>query len=295
MIFEHRPVLVKECLSFLQPKSRGIYVDCTLGLGGHSEKILEVCGEGAKVVGIELDKEAIEVAESRLNKFGSSLKIIRGSFADLGEILNSIRIEYVDGILLDLGVSSFQLENSKRGFSFLNDGPLDMRMDRREVRTAATLVGGLGERELARIFRDFGEERLAKRIARAIVKVRERGNGFERTLELAELVGCIYGRRKYGIHPATRVFQALRIAVNDELNNLKKILGIFDKYLRQGGRIVVISFHSLEDRIVKHALLGKAKEGRIKILTKKPITPSENEMLENPRSRSAKLRVAEML
>lgn len=294
MIYRHKPVLLKESLELLKPKPNGIYVDCTLGLGGHTLGIFETVGHSVRVVGIDWDEEAIDHAIERLKEFGSSLKIVKDSFANLEDILDGLNIKAVDGILLDLGVSSLQLQNEKRGFSFSRDGPLDMRMSKEASDSAEKLINGLGERGLAELFRNFGEERWAKRIARIIALERGRKKRFTRTLELAELIKKII-RSRAKIHPATKVFQALRIAVNDELCNLKKIMSSFDKCLQRNGRIVVISYHSLEDRIVKNAFKEKAGSGIVKILTKKPLRPTQVEVTENPRARSAKLRSAEKI
>jgi 16S rRNA (cytosine1402-N4)-methyltransferase len=260
-------------------------VDGTLGLGGHAEAIQKA---GGRVVGIEWDDDAAARAAERL---GPSATVVRGSYAELPAILDNLRLAVVDGILLDLGVSSMQLDTASRGFSFRRDGPLDMRMSPRTPGTAADLLRKVGERELERILRDYGEEPKARKIAAAIVRARgERGRDIlETTRALGEFVERLVGRHGRA-HPATRVFQALRIAVNDELENLKKFLEVFDRYLGAGARCCVISFHSLEDRLVKRAF--KAKE-TVTVVTKKPVRPAREEVLENPRARSAKLRCVE--
>jgi len=293
----HRPVLLKEVLDHLQPGRGGVFVDGTLGLGGHAEAILEAGAGRVRLIGFEWDDEAAARAEARLAPFGPAVTVVRGSYADLGPALDKLGVRAVDGLLLDLGVSSLQFDDASRGFSFSKDGPLDMRMSRRAGPTAAALLSTLGERELEPIFRRYGEEPRARAIARALGRLkgarspRERGP-LESTRALATLVARY--ARGGRIHPATRVFQALRIAVNDELGNLQRALGIADKYLAApGGRIAVISFHSLEDRIVKHAFRDGAKEGRWRLVTRKPVRPGPDEVRENPRSRSAKLRVAE--
>jgi 16S rRNA (cytosine1402-N4)-methyltransferase len=260
-------------------------VDGTLGLGGHSEAILK---SGARVIGVEWDPDAAARAEARL---GPSVTVVRDSYARMPAILENLGLHVVDGFLLDLGVSSLQLDTASRGFSLQRDGPLEMRMSPSLPRTAADLLRSLGERELEGVLRQYGEEPQARRIARAIVRRRgETGSDIlESTRALAGFVERLIGRHSR-IHPATRVFQALRILVNDELENLKKFLDGFDKYLGTGGRCCVISFHSLEDRLVKRAYLAKAG---MRIVTRKPIRPTREEAAVNPRARSAKLRCIE--
>ena len=274
-------------IDLLRPRPGGLYVDATLGLGGHAEEIVKT---GARVIGVEWDDDSAARAAERL---GPSVEVVRDSYANLPSILESRNVPVVDGILLDLGVSSPQFDTASRGFSFLREGPLDMRMSPRIQRTAADLLRTSGERELERIFREFGEEPRARRIAAAVVEARgNRGSDIlGSTRVLAEFVERLVGRHTR-IHPATRVFQALRIAVNDELGNLKKFLGEFDKYLGGGARCCVISFHSLEDRLVKWSFREKAKEG-LRIVTKKPVRPTRDEVLQNPRARSGKLRCIE--
>ncbi len=272
-------------IELLRPRPGGVYVDATLGLGGHAEALARA---GGRVVGIEWDDEAASRAEERL---GPSAAVVRDSYANLASILENLELPVVDGFVLDLGVSSLQLDTASRGFSLMRDGPLDMRMSPRIRETAADLLRSRGVENLEEILREYGGERHARRIARAIVEARGRG-GLPRTT--GELAGLVEKRVKRSgrIHPATRTFQALRIAVNDELGNLKKFLDTFDKYLGKGGRCCVISFHSLEDRMVKRAFRGR--EG-LRVLTKKPVRPSRDEVLENPRARSAKLRCIEKL
>ncbi len=281
----HQPVLCREVIGLLRPKPGGVYVDATLGLGGHSEAILQC---GGRVVGIEWDGDAADLAAARL---GPAVTVVRDSYANLPSIFDTLGLSVVDGVLLDLGVSSLQLDTGSRGFSFRQEAPLDMRMSKSTGGTAADLLRGLGERELEQILREYGEEPRARKIAAAIVRTRGKPGGdiLGTTRALAEFVERLVGRHGRA-HPATRVFQALRIAVNDELENLKKFLGVFDRYLRGGGRCCVISFHSLEDRLVKRAFL--AKEGMTRV-TKKPVRPARAEVLENPRARSAKLRCIE--
>lgn len=263
-------------------------MDATLGLGGHAEQILKC---GGRVLGVEWDDEAAARAAERL---GPSVEIVRDSYANLESILESRNLAVVDGFLLDLGVSSLHVDTASRGFSFQREGPLDMRMSPRIRRTAADLLTDVGEGELERILREYGEEPRARKIAAAIVRTRGKPGSdiLGSTRALAEFIARLIGRHGR-THPATRVFQALRIAVNDELENLKKFLGLFDKYLGNGGRCCVIAFHSLEDRRVKRSFLEKAKSGGLRIVTKKPVRPSREEVLRNPRARSAKLRCIE--
>ena len=299
----HKPVLLTESLHFLNPHADSLMVDATLGLGGHSEAIL-MTFEKIKIIGIDQDIEAIELARKRLEKFGSRIEIVQSNFSDIRQVLDDKK---VDGVLADLGVSSLQLDSESRGFSFRFDTALDMRMDAgANTETAAELLETLSEFEIARIIYEYGEERYSRRIARRIVEKRESGEPVKTT---AELVGLIQKSVKRGkndkIHPATRTFQALRIAVNRELEILEKFIRDAIDVLKKDGRFVVITFHSLEDRIVKQTLqklagkcfcpprmpqcvCGAVKE--IEILTRKPIVPGEIEIEENPRSRSAKLR-----
>lgn len=265
-------------------------MDGTLGLGGHAEAIVQA---GGRVLGLEWDPDAADRAAARL---GTSVDIVRDSYANLASILESRGMPEVDGLLLDLGVSSLQLDTASRGFSFSKEGPLDMRMSPRIPGTARDLLRTIGERELEQILREYGEEPRARKIAAAIVRGRGETGGdiLESTRALGEFVERLVGRHGR-THPATRVFQALRIAVNGELDNLKKFLEIFDRYLGSGARCAVISFHSLEDRLVKRAFKEKAAGGGLRIVTKKPVRAERAEVLENPRSRSAKLRVIEKL
>ncbi|MBI2900653.1 MAG: 16S rRNA (cytosine(1402)-N(4))-methyltransferase RsmH [Planctomycetes bacterium] len=287
MTAEHRPVLLEEAVGFLAPRPGGTYVDGTIGLGGHAERILELTEGRVRLFGIDRDEAALERARERLSRFGDAVTLARADFADLDRVLEG---RVVDGILLDLGVSSLQLDDPSRGFSFRFDAPLDMRMSRTQSRTAADVLRESTEEQLEEIFRTCGEEPRARRIARGIG--RTRGKGLETTRALAEFVERLVGRSGR-IHPATRVFQALRIAVNGELESLKRFLGRFDKYLGSGGRAAIVSFHSLEDRLVKRAFQAGAREGRFRALTRKPVRPSREEATGNPRSRSAKLRAVE--
>jgi 16S rRNA (cytosine1402-N4)-methyltransferase len=302
----HKSVLLAETLQFLEPERGGVFVDATLGLGGHSEAIL-VASNDAKVIGIDQDQDAIAYAEKRLEKFGERFKVFHANFSEIEAVLAKAEVEKVDGILADLGVSSLQFDSETRGFSFRFDAPLDMRMDANSNdETAAELLERLSEFDIARIIYEYGEERLSRRIARRIVEKRENGASPQTTRELAELVASVvHVNKKDRIHPATRTFQALRIAVNGELEILESFLRTAIEKLNMGGRLAVISFHSLEDRIVKQTLqklAGKCTcpprfpkcvcgaEKLVEILTRKPVIPTEKEIEENPRARSAKLR-----
>lgn len=296
MEFKHIPVMVGEVMDLLRCEPGRTYVDGTLGGGGHAEEILKRTGPNGVMIGIEWDQEAIEDAGKRLKPYGSRARIFRENFIHLPEILKTMEIELVDGILLDLGFSSLQLEKEGRGFSFRGEGPLDMRMDERRDCTAADLINSLPPEKLERILFEYGEERWARRIAKAIASEREK-EPIQTTQALKKIVHrAIPGRfRSYRIDPATRTFQALRIKVNEELENLKEILESGWKVLKREGRMCIISFHSLEDRMVKEAFKRGDREGVLRVLTKKPLTPSEGEQEQNPRSRSAKLRCAERL
>lgn len=305
----HVSVLLNEVVEAMRPvEPGGVLVDATLGLGGHTEALLERY-EQARVVGIDRDPAALELASARLHRFGNRVRLLEGRHEEIIEILKSEGIEEVDGVLADLGVSSMQFDDPERGFSFRFDGPLDMRMSS-EGETAADLVARLDERELAAIIRDYGEEPMAKRIARAIALAREEGP-IRSTAQLADVIRSVKKRKATdSIDPATQTFQALRIAVNRELEGLGRFVGDASGLTRSGGRIAIISFHSLEDRIVKQTMrelegicrcppglpvcaCGVAKV--VAILTSRPVTASEEEVATNPRSRSAKLRVAEKL
>ena len=264
-------------------------VDCTVGLGGHSSLILEQEGFGGRVIGIDRDAEALEKAGKRLSAFSDRFTALHSNFGRIGEALEKVGCKTVDVILFDLGVSSLQLDAARRGFSFRNPGPLDMRMDPAAGRSAADLVSELSAADIAGILWEYGEERRSRRIAAAIVQERERGP-IATTERLAEIVRRAVGGRKGRIDPATRTFQALRIAVNDELGELKRGLEGAVTHLNAGGRLGVISFHSLEDRIVKRFMRDLARNGRASLLTRKPVTATEQEIAANPRARSAKLR-----
>jgi len=292
-ILKHIPVLVEEVMTFLRCEAGRTYVDATLGGGGHASEILKRTAPDGVLIGMEWDEDALFEATRTLKPFGDRVRIFRENFIQLPDLMKD---ESVDGILLDLGLSSIQLEKEGRGFSFRGDSPLDMRMDQRLDQTAADLVNRLSLEELEYIISHYGEERWAKRIARAIIQERER-EPIRTTEALRRVVYRTIPKRFHSrrIDPATRTFQALRIKVNEELENLKKILDAGWKILKRGGRICVISFHSLEDRMVKETFRRLEKEGEMRILTKKPVTPSEEEQKRNPRSRSAKLRCAERI
>lgn len=298
MTVEHIPVLVREVLALLQPRSEGAYLDCTVGGGGHAEAILEAAGVPSRLVGIDCDPEAIAVASSRLGRFGDRVRLVRGDFRELPRLVSELHLEGFAGVLFDLGVSSLQLDDPNRGFSFSMEGPLDMRMDRQSGALAARdLLHELPEEGLTRIIREYGEERWARQIARAIVTARRQGS-LETTRDLAAVVTRAVPRRFWPrrIHPATRTFQAIRIAVNRELTGLEEALENAIGLLQPGGRICVISFHSLEDRVVKHLFRRLAAAETlpgVRILTRRPITPSAEETARNPRARSAKLRAVE--
>lgn len=287
----HVPVLLDRVVEFLDPRPGRTIVDGTVGGGGHAEALLE---RGATVIGVDRDAAAIEHARARLGRFGDRFRTVRASFADFEAIFGQTERPQADGFLLDLGISSLQLDDPSRGFAFSSDGPLDMRMDVRDPRTAGDLLNALDEGELADLFRRYGEERRARRIARAIVRARKERRGAPwKTRELVDLILRAAPRQpRSRVHPATRVFQALRIAVNRELDHLSAFLQAFDNYLREGGRVVVVSFHSLEDRLVKTAFRAKERAGRLRVLTRKPVRPDAAEIAANPRARSARLRAA---
>jgi len=282
----HVPVLVEEVVGTLVSEKTEIFVDATLGLGGHSEEILKRY-EWVRVIGVDVDEEEIKIANERLKQFGKRLTIVKGNYRDLDKIIMGLGLGLVDAVLFDLGISSYHL-NSKRGFSFLEDEFLDMRMDKSQRLTAYDVVNKYPFKRLKEIIRTYGEEREAFRLADAIVRSRKLKE-IKTAKELAEIVGKAKKRRTR-LHPATLTFQAIRIEVNREIDNLKEGLKKATDVLRKGGRMGVISFHSIEDRVVKEFV---KKEGSLIPITKKPIIPSKEEILKNPRSRSAKLRVAE--
>src|SRR2546421_6316621 len=301
----HRPVLVSESVELLAPRPGSLVVDGTCGGGGHTAEILRA---GADVVALDQDPDAIDFAREKLADYGGRLTLVQANFREAGKVLDELGIVGIGGALLDLGVSSRQLENASRGFSVMRQGPLDMRMDPRRELTAATIVNSYSEEELTRIFREFGEEPAARRIASQLVKQRK-STPFHDTMQLSKAIEKIvwrHGRR----HPATQVFQALRMEVNNELSALEEGLRALTKRLESGARFVVITFHSLEDRIVKNFFRDRSREWldrpewpeprrnpnyTLRHVTDKPVEPGENEQRQNPRSRSAKLRVAEKI
>jgi len=301
----HRPVLLREVLGLLKPKPGLLIVDGTCGGGGHTEALLQ---SGADVLGLDQDPDAVRHVSERLTHFGRRLIVRQANFRHAASVLDELGISTIGGVLLDLGVSSRQLENAQRGFSFVRNGPLDMRMDPRTRLTAAKIVNEYGEEELTRLFREFGEEPAARRIASLIVKMR-RTAPFRETLPLARAIEKLVGRHGRH-HPATQVFQALRMEANDELAALEEGLRVLTARLAPGGRIAVITFHSLEDRIVKNFFRDHSQEWLdkpewpepkrnpdydLELVTPKPMEPSDDEQRTNPRSRSAKLRVAEKI
>jgi 16S rRNA (cytosine1402-N4)-methyltransferase len=289
----HEPVLVAEVLAALEPSRGGTYVDCTVGLGGHARALFDAGAE--RIVGLDRDRDALTIANQRLAAFAERLALVHADYRRLTEVLAAAGIARVDGLLADLGVSSMQLEAAGRGFSFRRDEPLDMRMDRSTGPTAADLIAGAQEEELADVIYRYGEERHSRRVARAIVEAR-RARPVETTGALAAIVRRAVPRRGYQrIDPATRTFQAIRIWVNGELEELDRFVRDAVGVLAPGGRAAIISFHSLEDRIVKHAMRDLERERVARPLTRKPVVPGDEEMNRNPRARSAKLRAAERL
>ena len=310
MEFKHKSVLLNECIEGLNIKKEGIYVDGTLGGGGHSYEILRRLSPNGRLIGIDRDKDALNAASKKLNEF-NNFTTVHDNHANILEILKNLGIQGVDGILLDLGVSSYQLDEASRGFSYMNDAPLDMRMNREDKISAYEVVNNYSEEKLSRIFFDYGEERYSKSIAKKICKVREE-NKISTTLELVEVIKSAMPSSALNEkqHPAKRVFQAIRIEVNEELTKLKQAVEDSIKALNNGGRLAIITFHSLEDKIVKHTY--EDMQGRCtcpkdfpvcvcnyisygRIVNKKPIISNEEELKENPRARSAKLRIFERI
>jgi 16S rRNA (cytosine1402-N4)-methyltransferase len=307
----HIPALLKETIELLDPKPGKTHIDATLGGGGHSEEILKRLNGKCKLIGIDQDSEAIEESRKKLSKYGESVILVKDNFVNIKEILKKLNIEKVNGILFDLGISSHQIDKAERGFSLRSDGPLDMRMDKSGGMTAANIVASYSKEDLAGIIKEFGEERSARRIAKSIVERRDE-KPIKTTRELAETIektlAGIPPQRK--LDSVTRTFQALRIAVNDELSKLSRALRDSIDILDEGGRLIVISYHSLEDRIAKTIFKDEASDcicpprnpvctcshrKRVVILTKKPVTPDEAEVKSNPRARSAKLRAIERI
>ncbi len=302
----HQPVLYKEIIHALQPRRGGRYVDGTVGAGGHARGILEACAPDGQLLGLDVDPQALALARETLAPHEQRLHLAHASYTTLATQLKDLHWDFVDGIVLDLGASSMQFDTAERGFSFQNDAPLDMRFGPHALQTAADIVNTYAERELADLIYEYGEERDSRKIARAIVNKRP----LQTTRELVAVIEAVSPRRGDRVHPATKTFQALRIAVNDELTSIKTVLPQAVASLKSGGRLAVISFHSLEDRIVKDFFREQSKDlvnppyeqlyqverkAIIKEVTRKPITPSEEETKNNPRARSAKLRIAEKM
>ena len=290
----HEPVLLDEVVSLLAPARGGTFVDCTTGLGGHSHALLE--GGATRLIALDRDESALRAAAERLASYGDRVELVHSDYREIGSVLQQRGIDGVDGILADLGVSSMQLDQEGRGFSFRRDEPLDMRMDRSQGPTAADLIADVDETDLANVIFQYGEERHSRRVARAIVRAREAAP-LQTTGALADVIRRAVPTRGYQrIDPATRTFQALRIWVNRELEGLDTFLGDAARRLLAGARFAVITFHSLEDRIVKHTFRALATAGDAwQVLTKKPVVPGDEEVARNPRARSAKLRAIERL
>lgn len=290
----HQPVLVDEVLAYLRPRQGTLLIDGTLGTGGHSLSILPRLLPDGRLIGLDRDQDSLQLAQQRLAEFAPQVSFHHDNYRHLPDLLARLGLRGIDGLLLDLGMSSPQVNQAERGFSFLNDGPLDMRMDRTQETTAATLVNTLSTDELTTMLRTLGEERFAARIARQIVRERH-AQAMTTTTQLAELINrAVPSQARHGrLHPATRTFQALRIAVNDELGALAALLDCLPGLLNPGGRVVIITFHSLEDRLVKRAFAQGMRDGRWTVLTKKPVRAGEAEVAQNPRARSAKLRAIE--
>jgi 16S rRNA (cytosine1402-N4)-methyltransferase len=307
---EHTPVMLTEVIEFLQCRPGGVYVDATLGLGGHAQSILKEIQPDGLLIGIDRDQESIEKASARLEPFKNNLRVVHDNYKNLALILNNLKVQPLDGILADLGVSSYQMLSPKRGFSIHSDVMLDMRMDRSRKWTAADIVNNMPESELADLIYKYGEEKLSRRIAAAIVRERAKGS-ITRCSQLSGIISrTIKGRGHQTIHPATRTFQALRIAVNEELEGLDAFLEESIDFLKPGGRFVAIAFHSLEDRIVKttfRKLAGQCvctappelcqcpRQARVRLVHTRPRTPKREELAANPRARSARLRVLEKI
>lgn len=303
---DHQPVLYNEIIQFLKVHQSGLYIDGTVGAGGHARGILEASSPDGLLLGFDVDASALQIAQKKLESFRGRVFLIHSSFKDLRKQLDVMGWQMVDGILIDLGLSSMQLDMPERGFSFRSDADIDMRFNQLEPLSAKELVNNLPEEELADLLFKYGEERRSRQVAKAIVKARP----IESTMELAEIIASATSSGRPGMHPATRSFQALRIAVNDELTVLEKVLPQAISCLKPGGRLAVIAYHSLEDRIVKHYFRLESKEcvcpperiicicghkPTIKVITKRPVSPQAEEIRKNPRARSARLRVVEKL
>lgn len=311
MEYTHLPVMVREVVKYLECMTGRTYLDCTLGGGGHALEILRASAPDGRVIGMDRDDEAIKAAAVLLAPYADRVKIIRENFKNLREVLSGIGVAKVDGVVMDLGVSSYQLDTPERGFSFRMEARLDMRMDRTDGCSAYDLVNGLGEAELEEIFRKYGEERFSARVARAVVRARQT-RPVETTGELVSIILDAIPKKFHGrkTHPATKIFQALRIAVNDEMGSIRDGLKGAVESLSTGGRLVVISFHSLEDRLVKETMRGLStgcicppriprcicgRTPSARLVTRRVVTPSPDEIKRNPRARSAKLRAIEMI
>jgi len=294
----HIPVMLIEVLGYLNLKAGDLVVDATVGTAGHSKDILEKILPGGRLIGIDRDEDSLSIARQRLKEYAASCELVHGNFVDIDTILNGLGINKVNGILFDVGISSFQLEDPERGFSFQSEGPLDMRLDRSSYISAYDLVNNLNEDEISTLLWNFGQERWHNRIAHLLVRERQR-QPITTTSQLADIVlRSIPGRyrhRYYRIHPATRTFQAVRIAVNRELETMEIAISKAISLLERNARMCVISFHSLEDRVAKHTFRRAQAEGLVNIITPKPLTPVQGEIEVNPSSRSAKLRVLERL
>ncbi len=312
MEFSHVSVMVRECLEALRPERGGIFVDCTAGGGGHSFEIASLLPEGSKLISLDQDEAAIKACSERLKVFKDKCTVVKSNFSNIESVLDSLGIDKIDGVMWDLGVSSYQLDEAERGFSYMHDAPLDMRMDQSAAKTAYDVVNLYDEAELKRIISDYGEERFASNIARNIVRARL-NKPIETTKELVQIITeaiPVSSRKKEAQHPAKRTFQAIRIEVNGEIDVIKPSLEAAVSRLRSGGRACVITFHSGEDRIAKQTFMHLAnpcecprdfpvcvcgKKPQVKLLTKKPLTPKQDELEANPRSRSAKVRAVEKL
>lgn len=312
MEFSHVSVMVRECMEALDPKRGGVYVDCTAGGGGHSYEIASLLPEGSRLISLDQDEAAVKACTEKLKPFSDKCTVVRSNFSGIETVLDMLGIEKIDGVMWDLGVSSYQLDEAERGFSYMHDAPLDMRMDQSAAKSAYDVVNYYDESELVRIISDYGEEKFAKNIARNIVKTRS-VSPIKTTTELSAIVASAIpasSRKKEAQHPAKRTFQAIRIEVNGELDVIRPSLEAAVSRLNSGGRAVVITFHSGEDRIAKQTFARLAnpcecprefpvcvcgKKPSVKILTKKPLTPRQDELEFNPRSRSAKVRAVEKL
>ena len=294
----HIPVMLHEIIDYLDLKPGQIIVDATLGTGGHSQEILKRITPGGRLIGIDRDEDSLAICRKRFIEYAGSFELVQANFVDLDQVLEKLGIEKIDGIVFDLGISTYQLKDTERGFSFQQEGPLDMRMDKSSYISAYDLVNNLNESEISHLLWSFGQERWHNRIAHLLVEER-RNQPIATTSQLANLVmrAIPYRYRKsyYRIHPATRTFQAVRIAVNRELEILESAVKKAVAILRKNAKICVISFHSLEDRVIKHTFRALKTEGLIDIITAKPLTPADSEVVANPSSRSSKLRVAERI